>query len=336
MSPADDSYGDRADIREVIAAHARRRWTTSDGLGIKVNLYTKLEVAALAAALAEDDLAECPVECIMVGDSYFMTHLGRGTTQLATLDEQEWGRRVLAELVREVREALVASFRPKRRPFLIAYMPDGSTVDRMTALRTASLMMDAGADVVKLEVPDEAALQYVGTLADNGFPIIAHLGYTPQGSSMRRHGDTLDEALAMLGMARTVRDAGGCSLVLEMVSEVVNRLLASNVVGGLPVYSVFSGRAPFGGQSLNIWDAVFRPPFPSRYFPPTGRYDAASERHVYTREVITERIAALLRLTIAGEFPLSPRCKLDESELAVLLLAGDPWSGDFAREEALA
>jgi 3-methyl-2-oxobutanoate hydroxymethyltransferase len=335
MPLADEPYDDRADIREVIAAHARRRWTTSAGLGIKVNLYTELEVVALAAALEADDLAECPVECVMVGDSYFMTHMGRGTTQLATFDEQRWGRRTLAGLVREVRGALTTSFRSERRPFLIADMPDGSMVDRTTVLRTASLMMNAGADVVKLEVPDETALQYVGTLADNGFPVIAHLGYTPQGSPMRRHGDSLHEALALFGMARAVRDAGGCGLVLEMVNEVVNRLLSSNAVRGLPAYSVFSGRAPFGGQSLNIWDAVFRPPFANRYFPPTGRYDATTERHVYTHEVIAERIGALLRLTIAGEFPLSPRCKLDESELAILL-AGDPWSGEFAREGALA
>jgi ketopantoate hydroxymethyltransferase len=334
MSLVDPFHDGPRDIRDVIDAHARRRWTTSAGIGIKVNLYNALEVTALATALEADDLADCPVECVMVGDSYFMTHMGRSTTQLPTREEQVWGARLLAGLVTEVRGALTDSFAADRRPYLIADMPDGATVDLATTLRTATLMMEAGADVVKVEVPDAGSLHRVETLARHGFPVVAHLGYTPQESAMRRHGDSLREALALCGIARSVRDAGGCALVLEMVNEVLNRLLSSNVARGLPVYSVFSGRAPFGGQSLNVWDAVFKPSFPSRYFPPTGRYDAATQRDVYEHDVIAHQLGELLRLTVAGAFPLSPPCKLDPGELAVLL-AADPWSGDLRHLHAV-
>lgn len=313
------------DIHDVIMRHAQRRWTTRAGLGIKVNLYTAPEVSALAAALDADDLSDCPVECVMVGDSYFMTHLSRPSTRLATPAERTWGVHALARLVAEVRGALSRDFDPARRPYLIADLPDGTAHEERSLLRAAAAMMDAGADVVKVEVPDAGAVWSVDRLAHAGFPVIAHLGYTPQGGALRRHGDSLAEALALFALARSVRGAGACALVLEMVDQLVNRLLSSDRSRGLPVYSVFSGTAPFGGQSLNVWDAVFRPPFRGRYFPPTAAYDAATERHVYTHDVIADRLGDLLRLTVSGAFPLSPPSKLSERDAAALM-AAEPWS----------
>lgn len=79
----------------------------------------------------------------------------------------------------------------------------------------------------------------------------------------------------------------------------------------LPVYAIFSGKSRKGGQSLNIWDAVFKPGFDARRFPPTARYDISERNAVYDRATIAQSIAALLKLAAEGMFPSDPPSKLD-------------------------
>jgi hypothetical protein len=154
--------------------------------------------------------------------------------------------------------------------------------------------------------------------------VIAHLGYTPQDGVNRRHGDTLDEAIELFRQARAVRDLGACGLVLELVCEPVNRALSDSRGPAFPIYSVFSGRARGGGQSLNVWDAVFLPEQGKRYFPPTAQAPRSAYPGAYTAAVIEERMTSLLELTLRGEFPLSPPSRLSDHELDVLAQI-DPW-----------
>lgn len=312
---------------EPIAAVAGGRWRHPSSIGIKVNLYRDFEVAALAAATAEAELADCPLECVMVGDSYFMTHLGRPSTALATAGDQAWGMDVLVSLVAEVREELERSFAGRPRPYLLADLPDGAATTAAGAVVSGERMVEAGADAVKLELAGEASLAAVEALSDRGTPVVAHLGYTPQSDRLARHGDSLASALALFALARRARDAGAGAIVLEMVSEAVNRALsaaAGSRGGSLPTYSIFSGRAPYGAQSLNVWDSVFRPAKAGRSFPPTARHDAATERHLYTGPRIATSLSRLLRMTLAGEFPPSPRSRLGPDELDRLRRT-DPW-----------
>jgi ketopantoate hydroxymethyltransferase len=317
-----------------MARQLQRRWASPSTIGVKVNLYRAQEVHALAAAIDRAELRESPVESLMVGDSYLMTHLGRPTTRLATAAEQAWGLGVLVELVREVRVATDAAFPAGERPWLIGDLPDGSADGTSVALGAADRMLTAGADVVKMEVGQPGSLDVLQALCEAGVPTVAHVGYTPQRGSLRRYGDSLDEALAIFALARQVRDAGACALVLEMVSEQVNRALCASPRDGLLTYSIFSGRAPYGGQSLNVWDAVFRPPSHARYFPPTAEYDAATQREAYVPEVITAKMAELLRLTVSGAFPLSPPARMPLQDSWALRHC-DPWAGDPLRGRPL-
>jgi hypothetical protein len=88
---------------------------------------------------------------------------------------------------------------------------------------------------------------------------------------------------------------------------------------------VFSGRARWGGQSLNIWDAVVRPARNAKYFPPTGVIDRSEVDTKYTQELIADRTRELIQLTLAGWFPLSPRTSLTAREIAEIDDT-DPWS----------
>ena len=300
--------------------YLRRRATGS--IGVKVNLYRGPEVEGLALALRHPGLREAPVECVMVGDSYFMTHLGRPSTRLEP-GEREWGVATMVSLVAEVREALDRCF-GEAAPYLLGDLPDGAADSVGSAVATAESMLDAGAEAVKVEIGDDATLGVLAALAERGVPVVGHLGYTPQRAGLRRHGDSVEAALAFFAAARRVRDAGARALVLEVVSEPVNRALSRWRPDAIPVYSIFSGRAACGGQSLNVWDSVFRPAKPAPSFPPTAAYDVADAPRVYTPELIARHLGDLLALTLAGTFPPSPRTSLD-APVAEAIAAVDPW-----------
>ncbi|WP_129306970.1 3-methyl-2-oxobutanoate hydroxymethyltransferase [Streptomyces sp. L2] len=302
-----------------------RRYTSPAQLGLKINAYRGYEIEGLAEALAVPDLADSPVECVMVGDSYFMTHLGRPGTVMSGAAERDWALTTMAGLVDEVRDALDRHFTPDRVPFLLADLPDGATASPAAARQAAARFRAAGADAVKIEVAGDSELACVEAVAATGLPVLAHLGYTPQLTALTRHGDAVDDALGLFAEARRARDAGACGLVVEMVSEPVNQALSRPHPAGLPLYSVFSGRARWGGQSLNLWDAVVRPARPGRYFPPTPVLDAADVPAAYTPGLIADRMRELVRLTLAGWFPLSPRTALGAQQ-AARIADTDPWS----------
>ncbi len=301
-----------------------RRYDSPARMGLKVNAYRDYEVEGLARALDAPDLADCPLECVMVGDSYFMTHLGRSSTALTHPDEWEWALRTLVKLVAQVRTALNAAFPVHRRPFLLADLPDGATRDVAAALSAGARFREAGADAVKAEVADGRDLECLEALAANGLTALGHLGYAPQRGVLTRHGDTPDGASRMFAQARRVRDAGARGLIVEMVSEPVNQALSRPDPAGIPLYSVFSGRAAWGGQSLNVWDAVVRPARGSRFFPPTSVIDAAEAPSAYTPGLIADRMRELIRLTLAGRFPLSPRTALTSEEIT-RISETNPW-----------
>jgi ketopantoate hydroxymethyltransferase len=290
-----------------------------DVVGLKINLYTAVETSAALRAIAAVDPH---VECFMVGDSYLMTHLGRASTSLPTRAEQDWFLRVLAIQLAEVATVLQTVPAP-RRPLLIGDMPDGATESTSHALHAAECLAAAGADIVKIEVTSARVLPMIESLVDHGHAVLAHVGYTPQDGANRRYGDTPAEALELFRRARQLRDLGACGLVLERVSEPVNQSLCEHAA--LPIYSIFSGRARCGGQSLNVWDSVFIPDGGGRYFPPTASEPRSAFPAVYTASLIEERMTSLIRLTMRGDFPLSPPSRLSTRDVA-LLRSIDPWS----------
>lgn len=310
-------------LHPAIAPHIKR-YDSAAQMGLKINLYRAVEVEGLAIAL--DALApdRSSVECVMVGDSYFMTHLGRSTTALNGAAEREEGMKTLVALVAEVRTAVDATFAAADRPFVLADLPDGTTGNSKDALAAANRFLAAGADAVKIELSDPATLGCIETIASNS-AVFGHLGYTPQRGTLRRHGNSPATASQIFGQARQIRDAGACGLILEMVTEPVNQMLSKPDPDALPVYSIFSGRARWGGQSLNAWDAVVKPVHPARHFPPTAAIDRSDVPRAYTAKLIGDRLAELMQMTLSGWYPRSPRTSLSETEID-RLAAISPWT----------
>ena len=303
-----------------------RRYQLPAQVGIKVNAYRDFEIAAMAEAVNGLDCELNPVECVMVGDSYFMTHLDRPSTRLHGDGEQAWGLKVLIGLVGEVRAALDQNFASDQRPFLLADLPDGATLSAATAWSATQGFLDAGADAVKVEVAGAQELRCVDHLARRGVLVLAHVGYAPQHHKLMRHGETEVAAERLFARARHLRQVGACGLVLEMISEPANQALARPHPNALPVYSIFSGRARGGGQSLNVWDAVVRTEKDKRLFPPTAILDRADVASKYTSGLIEDRLRVLMEMTLAEEFPLSPPNQRMPPEVAARISASEPWS----------
>jgi len=291
---------------------------------IKLNLYRDYEVEALALAIAKSPFLQmaASVDCVMVSDSYLMTHLGRSSTRVPE-GEQPLLLDMMVNLVREVASEVRHSFQTNR-PYVIADMPDGSARNESIAVVSANRMIDAGADVVKLEIHNEAVFDIVAALTARNIRVMTHLGYTPQGGQSKRVGATLEAAFALFGQARNARDAGADSLVLEKVDEFVHRALVDRPEA-LPSYAIFSGKSLNGGQSLNVWDSVFRPGFEARFFPPTASYEVGAYPDIYQVPVIADHLGRLLKLTAMAEFPLSPASRLGGEERQ-LLEQHDPWA----------
>ena len=319
--------GIQARMRARIGVQRLRRSQHPGRIGLKINLYHDYELEAVAAAADAAGLVTNPIECFMVGDSYLTTHLGRPSTQLDP-DEWDWALELMVSLVEESRLALDRTYTGLDRPYLLADFPDGAARTPDRAIQAARRLTEAGAEAVKIEIAGSADFATLDALATTGFPVVAHLGYAPQRSRLRRYGAMVEEITQLCQAARTARDLGSVALVLEMVTQTANRLLSRPHPTGLATYSIFSGKADLGGQSLNVWDAVFRPGRPSKYFPPTATLDPATDRDRYGPATIVPAMTELLGLTMSGEFPLSP----SGSDLLAVLF--DPWGDGLRHADA--
>lgn len=315
---------ERARLLGRLASQLAARAARPDRPRLKVNLYNGLETRATAhaaRALAAEGTAP-DIDCLMVGDSYLMTHLGRPSTRLDTAAEQAWAVDLLVGLLAEVRRAVDAEPWPDGEvPWLLGDLPDGAARDLPAAGAAAARMAAAGAEAVKVEIDGPGSWAVLDGLATGGAAVVAHLGYTPQHSANRRYGGDLAEARALFAAAARARDAGAVALVLERVDPAVHARLAAPDPRGLPVYAIFSGTAPATGQNLNAWDAVVRPDAARRGFPPTAVLDRAeAAAGAYTEELVADRLAALVRLAQAGRYP-DQRTSLDEAAREALAAA---------------
>ena len=155
------------------------------------------------------------VECLLVGDSLGMVCQGLPSTVGVSL-----------ETIRLPHRKRGARTAPRAGHSLAdADLPFGSYHEsREQALRSATVLMQAGAHMVKLEGGGWTT-DTVRFLVERGIPVCAHLGLTPQtvhalgGNRIRGKGS---EAATLLKQhAHAMQDAGAAMLVLVLVLVLV-------------------------------------------------------------------------------------------------------------------
>jgi 3-methyl-2-oxobutanoate hydroxymethyltransferase len=183
------------------------------------------------------------VDSLLVGDSLGMVLQGRSSTLSVSIEEMAYHTGCVV--------------RGNRTAWVIADMPFGSYQESAeVALRNATLLMQEGAQMIKIEGGGWTA-PIVRFLVDRGIPVCAHLGFTPQsvhalgGYRVQGRGES---AAAVLGRhAEELADAGAELLVLEMVPASVARDLTSSLP--IPTIGIGAG-VGCSGQVLVLHDML--------------------------------------------------------------------------------
>jgi ketopantoate hydroxymethyltransferase len=306
--------------RDRIKKQYESRQLASLSVPLKINLFKGYETTALSNTVARlsTENALFTLDCIMLGDSLLTTHLGYETTVLRDTEAQSLFLRVFNDNLHEIRVTLDGLRRACFDPYLIADMPFGSAAHVDSALLNAETMSRYGADVLKIETINSEVINIVEELSASGYLVMGHVGYTPQAGGAKSRGTTMTDALEIFAQARRLRDAGAVALVLEGVSTLVNECLSKPDPNGLPVYSIFSGRTPLTGLSVNVWDCVIKPNFAARFFPPSAILSAEEVPLHYTPEVIEQCLENLLRSILRGEWPIDRAHSMSTNEIASL------------------
>lgn len=173
--------------------------------GEKIAMLTAYDATFAAVADAAG------VECILVGDSLGMVCQGAGSTVGVSLEHMRYHTECVATGLR----------RSHGTSWLISDLPFGSYQEsKEQALRSATVLMQAGAHMVKIEGGGWTA-ETVKFLVDRGIAVCAHLGLTPQTvhalGGYRVQANTEQAAKLLKQQALELQEAGAAMLVLEMV-----------------------------------------------------------------------------------------------------------------------
>ena len=173
--------------------------------GEKIAMLTAYDATFAAVADAAG------VDCILVGDSLGMVCQGLPSTVGVSLDTMRYHVESVTRGVRRVQGTA----------WIIGDMPYGTFHESPEqAFRNASVLMQAGAHMVKIEGGGWTT-NTVRFLVERGIPVCGHLGLTPQTvhalGGYRVQGKTPDDADTLKNHALELQQAGASLLVLEMV-----------------------------------------------------------------------------------------------------------------------
>ena len=192
--------------------------------GEKITMLTAYDATFAAVADAAG------VECILIGDSLGMVCRGLSSTVGVSLEDMRYHTECVSTGVRRVQGTA----------WIIGDLPFGSYQEsKEQALRSATVLMQAGAHMVKLEGGGWTT-ETVRFLVERGIPVCAHLGLTPQtvhalgGYRVQGRGDEAARTLQREALA--LQDAGASMLVLEMVpatlsAELTHQLPRCHTIG---------------------------------------------------------------------------------------------------------
>lgn len=194
-------------------------------------------------------LSAAGVPVLLVGDSLGMVVQGRDSTLPVTLDDMAYHS---ASVARGAGGAMV-----------IADLPFGSYNDPRQGLASSVALMQAGAQMVKLEGGNEPVLAVIDALSAYGIPVCAHLGLLPQSvhkaGGYRVQGREAAQADQIRAAAQAVQQAGAEMLVLECVPSA----LAADISAALSIPVIGIGAGPdCDGQVLVVYDMLGLTPGP--------------------------------------------------------------------------
>ena len=210
--------------------------------GEKIAMLTAYDATFAAVADAAG------VDCILVGDSLGMVCQGLPSTVGVSLDTMRYHVESVTRGVRRVQGTA----------WIIGDMPYGTFHESPEqAFRNASVLMQAGAHMVKIEGGGWTT-NTVRFLVERGIPVCGHLGLTPQTvhalGGYRVQGKTPDDADILKNHALELQQAGASLLVLEMVPAQLSAHI-TQALPHCPTIGIGAG-ADTAGQVLVMHDML--------------------------------------------------------------------------------
>ena len=225
------------------------------------------------------------VDCILVGDSLGNVIQGQRTTIPVQM----------SDMVYHTKAVLRGLYtRPTSRAWVVADMPFGSYGTAEDALHHAVKLMQAGAHMVKLEGGAWLA-DTVRSLVNNGIPVCAHMGLTPQSvyqlGGFKVQAKTEAAAEQLLKEALMLQEAGASMLVLEAVPMHVGKHVTESV--RMVTIGIGAGKDT-DGQVLVLYDML-------DVFP--GKKAKFVKNFMAGTNSIAEAVAEYVTQVKSGEFP---------------------------------
>ncbi|MTV37025.1 3-methyl-2-oxobutanoate hydroxymethyltransferase [Duganella radicis] len=185
---------------------------------------------------------QCGVDMLLVGDSLGNVCQGRGTTLGVSVNDIAYHTECVA--------------RGNRTAFLTADMPFGSYGTPRTAYENAVKLMQAGAQMVKIE-GGLWLRDTVQFLTERGIPVFAHLGLTPQYvhqlGGFKVQGKTAEAAQRLKDEALALEAAGASMLLLEAIPAALGKELTEAL--SMPTIGIGAG-PDCSGQVLVMHDML--------------------------------------------------------------------------------
>ena len=224
---------------------------------------------------------EAGVEMLLIGDSLGMVLQGHDSTLPVTVAEMAYHTACVK--------------RGNRGAMIVADLPFMANATVEQTLNNSALLMQAGANVIKVEGAAWLA-ESITLLTERGIPVCAHMGLTPQAVNVfggyRVQGREQGQAEQMIEDAIALETAGAAMLLLECVpSELAARITQAVKV---PVIGIGAG-SDTDGQVLVLHDMLG--------LSLSGRAPKFVKNFMAEHGDITKAIAAYVAAVKAVEFP---------------------------------
>lgn len=247
--------------------------------GEKITMLTAYD--ASFAALMD----QAGVEMLLVGDSLGMVCQGHNSTLPVTIEEVAYHTASVA--------------RGNETAFLAADMPFGSYATPESTFNNAVKLMQAGAQMVKLEGGDWLC-DTIRFLTERAIPVCAHLGLTPQSvhqfGGFKVQAKTEEAATRLKSDAWALQEAGATILILEAIPAG----LAKEVTDSLIIPTVGIGAGPHCAGQVLVMDDMLG------VFP--GHKPRFVKNFMEGRTSIQGAVEAFIAAVKDGSFPAPEHC----------------------------
>jgi len=242
--------------------------------GEKITCLTAYD--ASMAKLIDD----CGVDVVLIGDSLGMVIQGYKNTRSVTMQDMLYHTEIVAN---SCQQALV-----------ISDMPFQSYDSSELALINAQNLVNAGADMVKIEGGQEHE-EVFRVLSSNNVNICGHLGLQPQkvreSSEYKIQGKDENSAKLILSDALLLESLGISSLVLECIPSALAKEVSSKL--NIPTIGIGAGK-DCDGQVLVCYDMLGIT---------QGKLPRFVRNFVSAKGTIPLAISAFVKEVKAGTFP---------------------------------